>query len=144
MVVTREPVREKYTLVTVRQFPRCRIHGILWSFYFSEGSFSQCRLFSFWSFVRVHLYKIVAFADTELILIGEESEIQDSILKIGKSILAMIIFILEPVFSFTILRFLYYVEETFLFNLKYVRWVKSFSLEQMRLEPVLIISELKL
>lgn len=75
MVVTREPVRKKYSLVTVRQFPRCRIHGILWSFYFSEGSFSQCRLFSFWSFVHVHLYKIVAFADTELILIGEESEI---------------------------------------------------------------------
>lgn len=35
---------------------------------------------------------LLLLTQTELILIGEESEIQDSILKIGKSILAMTIF----------------------------------------------------
>lgn len=64
-IATWGPVRWKYTLVTIRQLPRCRIYGILWSFYFYGGSVSQCRLFSCWSFVPLHLHKIVAFANKQ-------------------------------------------------------------------------------
>lgn len=60
-IATWGPVRWKYTLVTIRQLPWCRIYGILWGFYIYGGSVSQCRLFSCWSFVPLHLYKMLLF-----------------------------------------------------------------------------------
>lgn len=61
------------------------------TFLMGQFSSASCSLFEA-LYLCTSTRLLLLLTQTELILIGEESEIQDSILKIGKSILAMTIF----------------------------------------------------